>query len=301
MVEAGSRYGGLDDCSYDVSAFIKAHPEVHLDPTENFKGNFIIDSRPILLLTGGPICNWLIDSDASKYIEFRPVAKIGVYTEDGMVALVPASKEDILLDPSLGLVEKRLLSKLVNQSTANVDHEMKFTDYMKRVGLNQKLCDLVSFGILACKSKSEATSLLVSEALQRISAYRQGLGRYSPNSSSYLYPVYGSSEIAQAFARQCAVKGGTFIMSRYQLENNIISGTYQETQWRAEFADLHSTDKKKGCLRAVAILSEPINGFKETTMWIVVPLQERDDVIRMLVVGPDSSCSPRGYCNKTGE
>lgn len=50
------------------------------------------------------------------------------------------------------------------------------------------------------------------DGLQRIRYYISSLERYGP--SPFLYPMYGSSELAQAYCRVSAVYGSTFVLRR---------------------------------------------------------------------------------------
>ena len=48
------------------------------------------------------------------------------------------------------------------------------------------------------------------EALHALHRHLDALGRYGE--TAFLYPLYGSAEVAQAFCRMCAVWGGTHIL-----------------------------------------------------------------------------------------
>lgn len=312
LVDRASRYGGSLDAAEDLLQ-LKHQNENSTVILEEFESalaadhlnkHFILDRRPIVILSGGPVCDLLIESDVTDYLQFRPIEKYGVYTSEGLV-MVPTSKEDIFVDPTLSLPEKRKISKLVNLTDAAEIQQpggAAFADYLETLGLTPRLKELVMVGIAGCQSGDDVEVCSVSRALTSIKSYRLGLGMYAANCSPFLYPVYGSSEIAQAFSRQCAVNGGTFVMGQAKLLRGTtdISGTFEEHRWRATFAALRAPpEHPRTCLRAIAILRSPLNGMSRTSLWRISPLSPINKcgkTISILVLGPDSSCCPNGYC-----
>ena len=50
------------------------------------------------------------------------------------------------------------------------------------------------------------------ETMERIKLYESSFSRWGQ--SPYIYPLYGLGELPQAFARLCAVCGGTYMLSK---------------------------------------------------------------------------------------
>ena len=62
----------------------------------------------------------------------------------------------------------------------------------------------------------ELNQLTTKEGLLQIYVFLSSLGKYSD--TSLLVPIYGTSEVVQAFCRMCAVWGGVYVLRRYITE-----------------------------------------------------------------------------------
>jgi len=87
-----------------------------------------------------------------------------------------------------------------------------FVEYMKAQKLSEHLQNYILYIVCLCASAEEANGLSVEEGVQRVGKYQQSSGVYGD--TPFLYPLYGISEINQAYSRLGAVNGGYFILSR---------------------------------------------------------------------------------------
>lgn len=287
VVDESGRYGGELDGSLDLMAFHSKYPDADIshEITDKDRKGFLIDTRPRLLAGGGSMCKRLVAEGVAKYLEFRPIASCGLITADG-TTMVPMTKEDIFADTSLSLIEKRQLSKLVNLQKGSGP----FMDQLR--GLPTKLTDLILYSVLLCNSRDEATMLSFDDALERVQRFRESLRQYG---APFLYPAYGSSELAQAYCRKAAVDGGVFVMGQNptikdEADTHSISGTYDDRTWRATFSEMHSSNEEQTEIqRAVIILDSPFIGERSSSMWTII---DGDVIVRLLCLASDSSCAP---------
>ena len=80
--------------------------------TTSSNKNIKLDSSPNLLLSNGVIVNLLIKQEIADYLEFKSVDQIDLFINQKLEK-VPSSKEDIFINKSLTLLQKRSLMKLL--------------------------------------------------------------------------------------------------------------------------------------------------------------------------------------------
>ena len=113
-------------------------------------------------------------------------------------------------------------------------NDRPFVDWLNTKRLSPKLSEIVTFAIAQCDydqmttdelnrtaATAEAANSRVTTgvAVARMRAYLSSLGRY--RSGAYLYALYGTSELPQAFSRLAAVNGTVYIL-RYQPQAIVI-------------------------------------------------------------------------------
>lgn len=164
----------------------------------------------------------LISSGICRYAEFKNVSGIYTYdiTENNLLA-VPCSRADIFNTKDIGMVEKRLLMKIM---TLCVDYETKPENFKGQLICLRKLklcfdCiirldfesksfgDFLSFHNIHGKIRqyliesvamaSESTSFC--DAMKSIRKFVHSIGRYG--NTPFLWTLYGSGELPQCFCR----------------------------------------------------------------------------------------------------
>ncbi|CAG5122964.1 unnamed protein product, partial [Candidula unifasciata] len=173
---------------------------------------FCFDISPKVLYCCGEIIDLLIQSDVARYCEFRTVSRV-LTLLNGSLQQVPCSRADVFSSKIVSLVEKRLMMKFL-QFAADYEthpedyHEYKgkpFVDFLKSKRLTPNIQHFVQHAI-AMVTDSATTE----EGLKATQIFLRSLGRYG--NTAFLYPLYGTGELPQAFARLSAVFGGVYCL-----------------------------------------------------------------------------------------
>ena len=75
--------------------------------------SFSLDIFPCITSSQSSLVNLLIQSSAGKYLEFKSLSEVYVYSSDGEFSKVPGRKEDVFKEKKLSLVEKRRVMKVL--------------------------------------------------------------------------------------------------------------------------------------------------------------------------------------------
>lgn len=212
---------------------------------------FNIDSMPKLLLSAGKMVDMIIASGVGHYLEFKSVDSLYYVSSSKQSTImhrVPSSKSDIFNSKMFSALEKRMLMKLMqaavdlgrrqeglpvetlnetelaqgralfrpqNKDTKfsglSVDAieahpEKSFREFLKDSSVNATLVPFVTHG-LSLEPYAECSA---SRALDSLYRHINASGRYGQ--TSFLMPIYGTSEFTQAFCRLSAVWGGVFVL-----------------------------------------------------------------------------------------
>lgn len=85
-----------------------------------------------------------------------------------------------------------------------------FIEFLQKFNLSGKLQAFILYSIAMLDSADISVS--TKYGMQRIQYYISSLERFG--ATPLLYPMYGTSELSQAFCRVSAVYGGTFVLRR---------------------------------------------------------------------------------------
>jgi len=205
-----------DDCQETVKdvpihqATVDAKPKWDRETLLSQSRKFNLDLTPRLLFARGPMVELLISSNISRYTEFKSVTRVLTMLE-GKLEQVPSSRSDVFNTRHISVVEKRILMKFLTQclqeEEADQDTCKTFGDYLKSHKLTPNLTHFVVHSIamspLDCPL---ATGLLATRK------FLSSLGRFGP--TPFLWSMYGTGELPQAFCRLCAVFGGVYYLGR---------------------------------------------------------------------------------------
>lgn len=173
-----------------------------------------IDFVPLLLSMNGRFAKELIDLKAAEHLSFIPVDSISVLFSDGPVR-VPFKKEHVMLEPSISLADKRRLMSLMTTNFDSTKSDQLAMEWLKSLQLSDKLIKNIMYGICMIDSEETAQCITVNSIIERLSSFAKSLPQ------PLLYPVYGSSEIAQALTRVAAVHGAMQVLDQ-PASNSII-------------------------------------------------------------------------------
>lgn len=106
-------------------------------PDEGLLANrrrYALSLFPAILPSRGPLISTLIDSGVSKYVSFRMLDSVSVWSADttggggggGGVRRVPGSKEQVFKDKDISLMEKRRLMKFLMFAVGEFEEDPTF-------------------------------------------------------------------------------------------------------------------------------------------------------------------------------
>jgi Rab proteins geranylgeranyltransferase component A len=140
------------------------------------------------------------------------------------VMQVPCTKGDIFKSKTITVQEKRQLMKLITALTKPEDAEKAeleaaaetpFVDFLKARGLSQNLQTFIMYSIAMIgpdQRAEDAQKLPTSAGLERMLRFLRSLGRYG--NTPLIYPLFGMSDINQAFTRFAAVYGAVYVLGQ---------------------------------------------------------------------------------------
>ncbi len=173
--------------------------------------HFNLDLTPKLLFSRGSMVELLISSNISRYTEFKSVSRV-LTLINGALEHVPSSRADVFATKRVSVVEKRILMKFLtacmNEALPeDVDPSKQYKAYLKQHKLTDNLIHFVLYSIAMVADDADTAS-----GLAATHKFLTSLGRFG--NTPFLWSMYGSGEMPQAFCRLCAVFGGTYYLGR---------------------------------------------------------------------------------------
>jgi len=181
---------------------------------------FNIDLAPRLLYARGSMVELLISSNISRYTEFKSITRV-LTQIDGRIEHVPSSRADVFGTKHISVVEKRILMKFLSHCVNHKVEEIlgetedkSFREFLKQENLTENLIHFVIHSIAMVRPDADAR-----HGIAQTTKFLSSLGRFG--STPFLWSMYGSGELPQAFCRLCAVFGGVYYLGR-NLTNLIV-------------------------------------------------------------------------------
>jgi len=196
---------------------------------------FNLDLSPRLLFSRGAMVELLISSNISRYTEFKAVTRVltkstGAAGDGGQLQCVPTTKSDIFNTRLVNVVEKRVLTKFMESCVKHGSEikpeeqeddpkkdefalsaaefaEKPFVEFLEARKLNAKLRHFVTNSIAMVASGASTE-----DGLKATAHFLTSVGRFG--GTPFLWSMYGSGELPQAFCRLCAVFGGVYFLGR---------------------------------------------------------------------------------------
>lgn len=190
----------------------QSHPKRWtVDEFEKQWRRFNFDLAPRVLYSSGDMVRLLIQSDISRYCEFKLVSRI-LTIHDDQVQCVPCSRAHVFNSKAVTMLDKRMMMKFVKiclgEETDDLIEEYAdkpFTEY-----LSKKFSPIVKHYIYkAITMTKENTS--TTEGIALAKKFFSSVGHYG--NLPFITPIYGVGELPQAFSRMCAVWGGIYCLN----------------------------------------------------------------------------------------
>ena len=175
---------------------------------------FNLDLTSRFLFAEGAMVELLISSNISRYAEFKSVSRV-LTLKNGKLEQVPSSRADVFATKHVSVVEKRILMKFISFC---VDFESRpkayesflgktFLEFLKHEKLTENLINFVLDSIAMVDRNAGCL-----EGLKATQKFLTSIGRFG--NTPFLFSMYGSGELPQAFCRLCAVFGGTYFLQK---------------------------------------------------------------------------------------
>merc|ERR1719158_1933229 len=266
---------------------------------------FNLDLTPRLLFARGPMVELLISSNISRYTEFKSVTRV-LTLLDGKLEQVPSSRSDVFNTKHISVVEKRVLMKFLTQCMQEEEGEEEsdktFGDFLKGHKLTPNLTHFVVHSIAMTHPDSPQAV-----GLKATRKFLSSLGRFGP--TPFLWSMYGSGELPQAFCRLCAVFGGIYYLgktvSQVVMKDGKVTGVVIENKKIAcdhlllpchQVPDVLniSPDSSSPTSRAIYVSKQSlVPSEKEQITFLSLP-QEAGGNIHVIEVGAGTMATPRG-------
>lgn len=192
-----------------------------------------LDIVPRPIMAAGEMVDLLVKTNVGHYIDFR--ALDALYMEFGGVdglQPVPGSRADVFQNEFISILEKRLLMRFVKKCYDNSEDDLNgnleesdckrnssnaasslhsFKEEMLEMRLTEKLQQFLSHSIAFCSGREQLDR--AEDGMSAVRNFQRSMVRFGTK-TPFLYPNYGSGELAQAFCRLCAVHGGVYVLRR---------------------------------------------------------------------------------------
>jgi hypothetical protein len=277
---------------------------------------------PCILHCKGSTITELIRHGVSKYLSFLSVKTLTVRCADGYDWTIPTTRNRIFQDKKLQLSEKRSFMMLFKSALAGassaivssaftggetlesilrpvVDPDMSAINFLQST-LKFNRHDVIS-GIIhgVCLHTGPTESLTARAMLDRLTLFIESLTQYE-DGCPFLVPMYGISDIPQAFARTAAVSGAVYMLGcDYEKLRRELEVKNKDSKWvnQDDLREGVSVDHAVACYKineacdvAVSLSVIPPKSFDLYPIFVLELRALQDPRISSPVV-----CPP-GYC-----
>jgi len=253
--------------------------------------DYNVDLIPKFIMACGNLTKMLLHTKVTRYLDFKSIGGSYVY-KGGKILKVPATPEEALRSPLMGLFEKRRFRKFliyVDQYEADnpKTHEgrdlttMTMRELYVNFGLVPDTHEFISHA-MCLEVTNDHLDQPALKTVQQLQTYCYSLARYG--TSPYIYPIYGLGGLPEGFSRLCAIHGGTFMLNRdideIVYENGQASGVKAGNEMaKAKMVigdpSYFPKDKLRSTgqvVRTICFLNHPIQGTNNSeSVQIIIP------------------------------
>lgn len=345
QVDPEAYYGGPEGGSHCITVELNQTRDQSLnsdtstrnvDKTPSCALSFTFDPSPVVFYARGPLADALLQLELTEYLEFVAVERVVLWPSRQQVMQLPLSKEHVMLEPGLTLLEKRQLARLLTAILALSPDTVSLPlhDLLTRQMIDSasRVFWLVAYGICRCASLAAVRTLRVCDAMQAVSTLRLSTDHLS-RPSPFVVPVWGASELAQAACRKAAVQGCVHLLrpetdmgpERLTIDPELcrvrvgeevkLIGKQMLVRETAEGAS-HVPEREpridspadipRMLHRQTLLLDRPILGDPTNCLFTIPPGSDLNPsldspVINLLQLNADTKCVPAGKCTLTCE
>ncbi|XP_017783820.1 PREDICTED: rab proteins geranylgeranyltransferase component A [Nicrophorus vespilloides] len=268
---------------------------------------FNLDLTPKVQFSRGEFVKLLVSSNIARYAEYIAIGRILTYL-DGKLIPVPCSRSNIFSSPHVNVIEKRVLMKLLSTLMDSTDKDFSeydgktFKEYLQDRKLSPELIHYIVYSIALSDDETSC-----SDGVKNVKRFLASLGIIGQ--TPFIYSMYGSGEIPQAFCRLSAVFGGTYALNQplshfiYDEEHNfkgLISGQQKITASNLvtgfEYAPNEMVEKKEMSYisRGIFITDKSVlEADKQKTSLILMPSKDGKTLCHIIEAGHWSGVCPK--------
>ena len=226
-----NNYYGSDSASLNLKELWKYFRNKKEHPKQYGKNiEWNVDLIPKLIMANGSLVKILLKTNVSKYLEWKNIDRTFVFQFDkggmfskgkGKIIKIPNSASEALKCDLMGLLEKNRIKKFLQfvmgydknnwNTQKGLGPQSKFKDIIKQFGLEPFTVDLIGH-VVSLYTNEDFLEKESIKSIDKIKLYCNSFGLYGK--SPFIYPIWGLSQLSEAFSRFCSLYGGTYILNR---------------------------------------------------------------------------------------
>lgn len=214
-------YYGADCASLNLTNLFEKFQAGDVPSYLGSNRDYNVDLIPKFIMACGNLTKMLLHTKVTRYLEFKSIDGSYVY-KGGKILKVPATPEEALKSPLMGLFEKRRFRKFLiyvdqyKKEDPSTFQElnlevMTMRELYNHFGLVPESQEFISHSMCLQTDELHLDQPALKTVLE-LQTYCYSLARYG--TSPYIYPVYGLGGLPEGFSRLCAIHGGTFMLNR---------------------------------------------------------------------------------------
>jgi Rab GDP dissociation inhibitor len=214
-------YYGADCASLNLTNLFEKFQAGEVPSFLGSNRDYNVDLIPKFIMACGNLTKMLLHSKVTRYLDFKSIDGSYVFN-NGKILKVPATPEEALRSPLMGLFEKRRFRKFLmfidqykednHQTYEGRDLKtMTMRQLYEDFGLVPSTHEFISHAMCLQRDDVHLDEPAIS-TVKELQIYCYSLARYG--TSPYIYPVYGLGGLPEGFSRLCAIHGGTFMLNR---------------------------------------------------------------------------------------
>lgn len=216
-----NEFYGAECASLNITQFFQKFYQKDPPAELGHNRDWNIDLVPKFIMADGLLVKALIHTKVNDSLNFQLIAGSYVY-KDGKVDKVPSTAAEALSTTLVGFMEKRRLKNFLTYvNDVYTDPSNPKYAKVKTQTAQQMMGDFsldpatMTFIGHAMALEPDDTYLTRSaqELIDKMTLYGNSINKFQNQNSPYLYPMYGLGDLPQAFARLCAVWGGTYMLN----------------------------------------------------------------------------------------
>jgi Rab GDP dissociation inhibitor len=220
QIDRNGYYGG-DGASLNLTHLFEKFQAGEAPTNLGQNRDYNVDLIAKFIMACGNMTKLLLHTKVTRYLEFKSIMGSYVFKE-GKILKVPATPEEALRSPLMGLFEKRRFRKFLIYIDQYNETKPETTEGRNLMEMTMRQL-YTDFGLLPDTHQFISHSMCLEldethmdkpalQTVKNLQTYCYSLARYG--TSPYIYPLYGLGGLPEGFSRICAIHGGTFMLNQ---------------------------------------------------------------------------------------